>query len=417
MTSRQPKRLLNSVAVAGLLLSTGAAAAPGDHIRAGNLTVTPSLSAGFQYRSNAFRQTSNPQGAGNGVLTPAVVAKLQSKDVSFELNGRYGLQKYLFLTNVDDPAARRQRISALDRFNNVNLGTGFKVTTQPVGVHADFALALVNNPSDLDLNSDDPYTTQFRNELNTGIDFSPGPALQISPGFSYTWTQYFVPTTDAVRDPFNARNSYQPTLDVVYRFLPRTSFVANASYSFNRWADNAPEAGDGAIQVNDSDLGRVTAGVQGRLTERLKVVLSAGTGFGKFSDGLPLGALPGLIAVVSGTYDVLPEHSVTVGYRKSFFDSFFTNSVSVSSFEGRWNGKYGEKLSSNLALGTRFERYDGDSVDNRRDQVTRLNAGLAYKFNSWAGMGVDGGWLQRRSTATAAEYDDIRAGVNAVFTY
>lgn len=417
MTSQQPNGLLKALALAGVLGSAAASAAPGDHIRSGNLTVTPSVRLGFDYRSNAFRAATDPQGTGGAVIAPGVKAHLKEKEVDFNLGASYSIQKYLFLGGVDDTGARRQLISNLDRFNNIQLDSGLKVKSQPVGATLGYNLVLRNNPSDIDLDSDDPYTTQFRNAVNAGLDISPGAALTITPGFAYTWTQYFVPSNDAVREAFNTKSAYRPRINLSYRFLPRTAFVSSVSYTLNRWKDNAPEVDGATLPVNDSGLGRAEVGVRGRLTERLKVVLSAGSGFGKFSDGLSLNPLTGLVAVVAGTYNVMPNHSVNLGFRKSFFDSFFTNSVSVASIQGGWNGKYGEKLNSSLSLGTRFETYDGPIT--RNDQVTRLNANLGYNFTNWAQANVGGGWLQRRSDPDhpEVEYDDVNVRLNAVFTY
>ncbi|MCB9671758.1 MAG: outer membrane beta-barrel protein [Alphaproteobacteria bacterium] len=417
MTLRQPVRLLKSLSLFFALASSSAIAAPGDHIRSGNLTVTPSLGVGLTYRSNAFRTPTNPMGTGFGALTPGVTVSSESRDLKLALGGSYTLQKYLFLTNTPDVDARRERISNLDRFNNVNLDASFSaLPSGTVGFGGQYQLVLRNNPSSVDIDSDDPYTTQFRNNLGAHLDLRPGPALTISPGFGYTWTQFFLPTNDAVRDPFNTRNAYVGRVNANWRFLPRTSAVMLASYTANRWADPNPSSGGAVTTVNNSNLGSIQAGVQGRVSERLRVVLRAGSGFGGFQNSTSLGFVNGLQAVVQGTYDVTEQHNVMLGFRKSFFDSFFTNSVSVASIVAGWNGKYGDAFSSSLNIGTRFEHYDGPVT--RNDQVTKLDLGLKYDVNEWANVGLQGGWLQRRSpSAPAAEYDVIDAGVQATFTY
>ena len=148
------------------------------------------------------------------------------------------------------------------------------------------------------------------------------------------------------------------------------------------------------------------------------MIARIGSGFGSFQNSTRLEPITGLMGALQATYSLTEAHAVSAGIRKSFFDSFFTNAVSVVSIQGGWNGKYGDRLSSTLNLGTRFESYDGPTAGDRRDQVTRLNLGLQYNVNSWSNVGVRGGWLQRSSPENPqVEYDDINAGVNATFTY
>lgn len=419
MLFRQPFRLLKKISVVaagtGLLLST-ASAAPGDHLRAGNLTVTPSIGFGFGYRSNAFRTASDPSGSGVGTVRPSVDASLVTPDVKFNLGANYTAQKYVFLTNTA-PAVRANRIAALDRFNNVMANAGMVVApTGPVGLSLAASTRLNNNPSNIDLDSDDPYTTSFANSVSAGLDLRPGPALEITPGFGYSWTQFFVPDADADREPFNARSSYGPTLNAAWRFLPRTNLVFSSKYTVNRWETNTPSIGGATVAVNNSGLGRASIGVQGRITERLRLIARIGSGFGKFQNSTSLGAVNGLMGALQATYGVSDSHSVSAGIRKSFFASFFTNSVSVVAITGGWNGRYGDKLTSSLNLGTRFEHYDGPLT--RNDMVTQLRAGLGYKINNWSHTGINAGWLQRSSPENpSVEFDDVNVGANINFVY
>jgi hypothetical protein len=422
MLSRQPFRLSKCAATAALIAlgsfaSGTAAAAPGDHLRAGNLVVTPGLGVGLEFRSNAFRTPSNPSASGIGVLIPRVQAKLEGPDVLFTGQARYSLQKYLFLSNTPD-AVRAQRIAALDRFNNFSVNAGLDVARGgPVGLQLNANSTLNNNPVNIDLDSDDPYTTSFNNVVGAGLVLRPGPALSITPGFQYRWTQFFVPENDANRDPFNTRQSYVPQLNAAWQFLPRTRLVFNSSYTLNRWADQTPEIGGANVAVNNSNLGRATIGVQGRITERLRLLANVGSGFGRFVNSTSLGAVDGLLANLQASYAVTEQHSINAAVRKSFFDSFFTNSVSIVALSGGWNGSYGDnKLVSNLTIGTRFEDYDGPL--QRRDQVTNINARLGYNFTPWAQGNLGGGFLQRASPDNPlVEFEDVNVRAQMNFTY
>lgn len=419
MSLQQPFGLLMKCGSVALLLASAspAFAAAGDHIRSGSLVVTPKLGVGLQYRSNAFRTQAEPAATGLGTLTPGVDAVADTPDVNFRLGGSYTLQKYAFLTNNGSPDERAERISSLDRFNTFAVNANLDILPSgPVGLYVKDRIGLQNNPSDIDIDSDDPYSTQFRNELSAGLSIRPGPALEFQPGFRYGWTQFFVPDEDAQRDPFNTRNAYTGVLRATWSFLPRTNFVFNSEYTVNRWSDSLVDINGAALAVNDSGLGRVDAGIQGRLTERLRLIARVGSGFGSFSDDSRLDAVHGLLAALQADYKVAESHSVSAGVRKSFFDSFFSNSVSVVSLQGAWTGRYGESFTSMLNIGTRFEDYDGPT--DRRDQVTKLGLGLGYDINDWSNLRLNGGWLQRRSPSSpGSEYDDVNLGLQANFQY
>lgn len=401
------------------LLSNTAVAAPGDHIRVGDdFVITPDVDVGFEYRSNAFRADQAAQGTGALRVAPGISITGQTPSVTFGLDGEYSLRKYLFLANPENLPQEEiaQRIANLDRFNDFAFGAKLSaLRDRTVGVSLADRVILRNNPNDNVIDSDDPYATQIRNTLNGGLDIRPGPALHIQLGGQWAHSVFFVPTDEVRREAFNVRDSYGPNTQVKWMFFPRTAFVFNASYMINNWQTAQPDLAGGTITVPDSQAIKVDTGVQGRLTERLRLLARVGFGAQIFEEGPNLTAPNALLFTLQGDYDVADGHKITAGYRKSFSDSFFTNSVSLNALYARWRGQYAGNLSTNLEIGTRFEGYTG--ATERKDIVTQLGAGVHYKIQEWASAGVDGGWLQRASTDDIVEYDDVRVLVGGTFTY
>jgi hypothetical protein len=308
------------------------------------------------------------------------------------------------------------QISNLDRFNDFNFGAKLQaLRDRAVGVHlADRAL-LRNNPNDTDIESDDPYATQIQNVLSGGLDIRPGPALELGLSGNWSHTAFFVPTNEQRREVFNVRDRVGPELNVKWLFFPRTAFVFNASYNTVLWRDADPDVAGGTITVPNSQAVKIDTGIQGRLTEKLRLLARVGFGAQIFQEGANLTPGNGLLFTLQGDYDVAEAHTVTLGYRKNFTESFFTNSVALNALYGRWKGSYANRVTTNLELGTRFESYNGST--ERNDVVTQLNAGFDVKVQPWASVGLEGGWLQRRSTDDLVEYDDVRGLLGARFYY
>ncbi|MEZ4321404.1 MAG: outer membrane beta-barrel protein [Myxococcota bacterium] len=401
-----------------MLLGTAANAAPGDHLRAGDAVITPDLKLGFQYRSNAFRAESNPQGTGALQIVPGVAVTLDTPQISFGLDARYQLNKFLFLGNPEGFSTDQisAQIGNLDRFNAFNVGADLNVLKdRQVSLRLGDNVLMQNNPNDSIPESDDPYASQFRNSLQGGIIGRPGPALSIDVGGKWQYSQFFVPTAEVQREPLNTRNSYGPTLDLKYSFLPRTAFVVDGSFFWNSWKDPDPTIGTLEFPTPNSRHLQFRTGVQGRISERFRVVAKVGYGTAWYDDGNNLSALGGLLVALQGDYNVTQQHVITLGYRKNFVDSFFTNTATHNSIYGRWKGQYGDRVTSSLDYALRFEGYNG--AIERQDIVNQLRAGVDIKASDWLFTNVGAGWLSRMSTDDLVEYSDVSANLGVTFTY
>lgn len=414
-------RSLGLSLIAGMTLASATALAkPGDHIRLGKTVITPSLSLGFQWRSNAFRADTQPQAAGNLNITPKVSALLDTPDVNFVLDAAYTARKFVFITNPqgfgDDE--RRSQIRALDRFNSVSAGLKIDgLRTRQVGLNLSERFIVANNPNDRDVLEENPYVTQIRNTVSGGVSVRPGPALSVGLNANWGWARFFEPGIEGPRRALNTRNTYGPSLQVKWLFLPRTAWVFNLSYTYNNWSNENVDPNTGT-QVTDSHFIRGTTGLQGRLTERLKVVARVGYGTGLYfrSNDPGTSGLGGILVALQGTYTLTDRHNISAGYRKTFFDSYFTNVNQVNAVYARWNGKYGSRFSSSLSYGLRFENFRG--LVARNDIVNQLSLGLGVKIAEWWNVNANGSWVQRRSREQdLVEYDDFRAGLSTTLLY
>ncbi len=412
-----------------------AAAAPGDHVRAGDLTATPEVDLGMEYRTNTYRAPTDPTPGANLRVAPRLDLDVDTTDNAFRLAGQWEVRKFLFVA-ADDPDLRAEQIQALDRFNDFNVrGELDLLSSRPVGLVLNESAALRNNQTDRGVLGK-PFVTQVRNVLGGGVRVSPGDALHIVPGGQWSYDDYRIPDVDATRTRFNSRNAYGPTLNVKWDFFPRTSLVLDGSTTFNRWVDNEVPVVDltsgetTSLDLPDSTFVKVRTGIRGRLTERVLLDLYAGYGQALYQASLTgavseaaasLRGLEGLLAAVQARYKLIRESDqsaeVGVGYKRDFEDSFFTNYVSYDyAFANAAFDVAGFR--PRMQYGMRFERYSGAVV--RNDVLSRLDAELGYQFRDWGRVSGGMFWQQRAVAQAAyqsAEYDDFTFRVATTWSY
>ena len=323
-----------------------ALAAPGDHIRVGALEIIPSVGAGAEYRTNVYRRETNGVAASNVLVSPALTAKAAGEDHAFQAGVDWELRKFFFVGDADRGAAGNfdGRVQNLDRFNEFSANVGLdNFKRNAVGLRLNNRTALQNWTIDRPV-SDLPYSSQFRNAASLGVRVNPGPALEFVPGARWTFDDFqsFRPA-DGVERFSNIRNSYGPTLDAGWAFLPRTSLVLRGSYLVHNWQRNELESDDqldGGVLLPDSRHLKVWTGLDGRLTEKLFLQLLAGYGSAAYSiDGLTgvAGQEAQVGAGVTGPrrllfktqvrYDLTPSTErrtgtkFSVGYLRDFRDS------------------------------------------------------------------------------------------------
>ena len=77
-----------------VLVSQPGFAKPGEHIKAGNALLKPSLSLGMEYRTNVLQSPTDPKGGPNLFVQPGFDVESKTPDTHFTLTSLYTLRKY-----------------------------------------------------------------------------------------------------------------------------------------------------------------------------------------------------------------------------------------------------------------------------------------------------------------------------------
>lgn len=402
--------------LASVLLPAIAAAEPGEHIRAGEATITPSISIGSETRTNVYHAEDSATVGTNLMVAPGIEISTSSAAIDFSAHGNYELRKYF-------------SDAALDRYNDFDIGADLSAgKTSPIGLRLSEGVGLRNFAAETSI-TQRPYQSQFRNQTTGAIVLRPGGALEFSVGGLFAYDDYKTPGSDG---SFNRKSSYGPTLEAAWKFFPRTAVLVSGSYTFVDWANNTLTLEDGstplgsALGVADSQQLRLRAGLRGRVTERLVVEVLAGYGSGNYDEtsvstgeggafDLDVNGLQRLLVNVNGRYTFGEGDTLTVGYDKNFEDSFFTNFNAYNRIYGSIDAMFGPKFGAGARVDSRFEAYQGEVI--RDDIYITGGVNAAYYFKDWASIGVNGGVTQRTSNNAEAEYTDFLVAAQASFVY
>lgn len=424
-----PRRLL----AATLLVPAVAVAGPGDGIQlGGDATLSPRIAAGFEYRTNVYREEVDPEGGGWLRLAPGLTLGASSKKNEVVLDGEWELQKYLFVESTDVLSSGDQ-VKRLDRFDNFTVDfRGDFLKDRKVGLQLSNTSLLRSTSTDADY-SDAPFATQFRDELEGGLRLTPSKALTSEIHGSYAYDEFRLPPVgDAKPEVFNQRHTYGPVLTGRYAFLPRTAWVLDARVLLFNWTENvvaanpADPGGESELNKPDSTHVKVKTGIQGQYTDKVSADLLVGYGVALYDEAGAGGAeaadaaadvtgLDGLLLEAQVRYRTTEKTLLGLGYRRDFMDSWVTNYIRYDYVFAQFSGTVAKSFRPLIRYGIRLEDYQGDLP--RNDVVNRLDLGLDWLAQDWAVVGATVGWQQRASSLDDLEYDDVRVGLHATLTY
>lgn len=458
----QLRGVIGVIALSGGLPS--AYAAPGDHVRAGEWVITPSVATGFEYHSNIYLADGydNPVvGAPSWEFDPRIEAALDQPDNHVELGAGYHLKKF-----IDFKPGDFANVQNLDRFTDADASLGLDLLKRGlVGVRVDDRFSVQNWPSELATSDVSANIVVTSNDLTGGLVVRPGSALEIVPSGMLGVDNYNVPfdLLEAYQDNPNLNNrfSYGPALKASWRFLPRTSLLVQGSVTWNRWNDNlvaavGPDSDLGVygeyIGKPDSLFWRASGGLRGQLTTKVSAELSAGFGQGFYDEETVVAdsGLPGSSAEVDTTGADLNEETfardlksfeeglllnaqvawkpekgqmLVLGYRKDFQDAFFTNYVAYNYAFVRYEGTLWEQMTANAEAAVRLDAFHGEI--SRKDVDVKLSVAAAWKFNEWLSATGGLGWNQRAcgdancadDTFYSSQYDDFFGTLGVKLTY
>ena len=417
-----------------------ARAEPGDHIRTGDAEIIPSVMVGSEYRTNVYLEQGLQGGGATAVnpgfnlqVVPRVEIALTGADITLDLDAYYELTKYL-----------TPGLGNLDQFTDFGLGGTLVVLPDALlGVKLDERM-MHEGTEDEATYSDHAYTSHFSNESTGQLSVHPGGALEIDGGGTFLYDDYNVPST---ADPnnsvdLNERVGYGPALNGQWKFLPKTAVVANAYYRWFDWQNNTLDAaGDegqptdegSVIAVPDFTAWHLETGIRGRFTERLVLEFLVGYGQmiydesssdagGDYAEG-DIGADltsfgDGFTTTVGLNYTPEENHQLSVGYQKSFEDSYFTNYMTYHLAYFRYRGVFARDWSLQTEMSYRYESFVGEIT--RQDNVLGANLDGVYQLSDFAALGLGAGWTERSSADgqhPEIEYDDVNVHIQATFTY
>lgn len=464
-----------------LLWCLPASAEPGDHIRVGKAEITPSIRTGFEFHSNVYQKETGEGdniGAPFWFLHPSAEVKLDGPWVVFSLVTGYSIRVY-----IDPDPKDSHPVDKLNRFNDVDVTTSAQfLPNRPVGFKLSDRFSVQDTPTDLDQASakDEPINVvHTNNALDGGVIFRPGSALDVNALGSFSVDYYHVP--DAYVDAYpdllirpennymNNRLSGGPTVNSVWRFLPKTSLVGMVGLNWNDWEANLiPSWTTGAdgyvgdvVAKPNSMAWRTSWGVKGQISTRLAASIEAGfgqmyydeTSVTGYNDTLPTGFEAssielelrggenaenyardltsfgeGLLISAQASYTPIRGQSMTLAFRKDFQDILFSNYSAYYATTFRYDGRFFDRLGVGLEYAMRLDRYHGEIV--RGDWSHRLKLEGGWQFTKYLTASLGTGWTARYCadtncqdpvnpliTFTQVQYDDLWVQGSATFTY
>lgn len=443
------------------LASSDAVARPGDHIRAGDVVLTPSVDVGANVHSNIYLadgSDNSPAIAAPAVLVqPRLKLVLSRKDFEFDWEVGYHLKKFID-TQPDDAF----RVTNLDRYNEVDSTLDLVALQRSfIGLKLGDVFSVSNYPAELATSQNNANVIVTSNDLKGGFTVRPGSALDIDLLGQFGVDNYNIPGAlqeDSTDFTFNNRASYGPMLNANWRFLPKTTIISDNSVVWYKWKDNlipalGPEVEAASygnyIGKPDGMAWRSQWGVKGQFTQKLSAQAEVGFGQAYYDEATVIeqaGSLSGnsaeldtslggetfsrdLTAFSEGflvnaqlAYAPIRNHTVTLGYRKDFQDAVFTNYVVYNYGFLRYNGLYASRLGVGGEFGLRLDSYHGEVYRNDLNLTARLD--LGFKFTEYLNARLSGGWAQRScgdancaGTFYASQYDDFYGefGVNVAY--
>jgi hypothetical protein len=371
---------------------------------------------------------------------------IESDGASTSLNvfGQHDARKFL--------GADLSRLDRVRDFKFVSSIDAMKNST--VGIQLGQAVQVMSDPNDSTAGYSYPgsdeivffdeassYNTRLANRTQFGTVLRFGPTLVLKAGGGFHYDDYRSPVgAQYSLESTNRRSGYGPNGEVAWTFFPRTAVVLASSYTVYRWANNTLDAsgdsgglGEYVIIPNSAHL-KMEAGLRGRLTERLVIVVMGGYGSADYdaesssisatgaeADAAAVGfdadvkGLEGLLVSGQARYRIGASQNISATYLKNFTDVFFTNFATFHDIGVGWDGEFGERLNATVGGSVRLENYKGEVT--RQDQRLRLIGSTGVKIADWSNVTLSAAYLQRISSSDSSSFSDFKTQLGFNFTY
>ena len=437
-------------------------AGPGDHIRSGDAVITPSVMTGIEAHSNLYLADGGGQSpevsAMAWVLRPRLQVDLNARTVAFNLGAGYGLKTFIdFYPDDDFHPENADRFADLDADMALVLFPQSKVGVKLNDRFQNEALA-AELPTSAGVGT--ANVVHSGNDFSGGVVLRPGSALAFDVLGQFGVDSYAIPLELTTEDnaSFNGRTQYGPIINGTWKFLPKTSMIANFSYNFLRWDSNLIEALGPDVEGSsigsyigkpDADAWRLNAGVTGQFTQKLAA--SAQFGFGQMiydeqsvlddpkADGLAGSSNElnqvgdetfatdtsigdGVLVNLQVSYAPRRGHTLSAGYRKDFQDVMFSNFVAYNHVFIRYEGTIQNRLGVGGELSYRLDNFHGEVARSDQNLLAKVNA--SYKLTPYLSAGASGSWVRRACASSdcdgtfySTQYDDFSGTLGATFAY
>lgn len=440
----QERRVCKIPALLVLLWATPVWAEAGDHIHVGQSEIIPSVQVATEYQTNPYLE----EGTADDPLNPGTSLKLRpqlqwnynTNDLKLNTGFGWGMRQYL-----SSDLAGLNYYSDFDTLVQANVlpdsNVGFKLTENlrnraraaDVGNEEKLAEADVIGATEANMR-------RLTNETLALVAWHPGGALTADVGGHFLLDRYTFPERSVPEgeQADNEKLAFGPNVEIQWRFFPKTSLVFDASLEKFDWTPN--------VRVSDAEGSSATAkadglglqgslGVRGRVTDKVSVNLMGGYGYISYNEdtiqsttgisadelaavGTDLKGLDGLIAIGEMVYTPSENHSVTLGARKEFADTYFTNYLDYVNLYGRYQGKFFDRLGVVGEVAFRMEDYVGTT--NREDNFLRTRLDLAWRTTTFLDLGAGVIYTGRTNTDGSNDsinYRNVLAVFGATVTY
>ena len=377
----------------------------------------PGLRFTAAYQSNVYKTDAEAEADLALQISPHVWLKHESSKANFSIGGEYILKKYTnaFVDSAVDPVGHRDLDIFLNYMMAVDLVTSpegkfsFVVGDQLSRYSTEFDNA--NAKGDAGATGwQSPLLRQYSlmdrlaNDAHIGVAVRPGSSLEIEGLFHGDLAKYSGAQKQGINDDVTGRRTYgmsldlYGTVDVRYRFFPRTSMLFSADFGHVTWLTDLQESLGGNtdpalanLNQYDSDHWRIWFGLQGKLSRKISVQGMIGYGNAYFKDSpedtagdLRGGA--GILGRVQAHWTPLATQRFTLGFQRDYRHVYFSNYYITTSPYLRYNGQIAGFLLPSAAFSYALRQYSGD-VD-RKDHEIRAGANLDFQLSQWLKMGA-----------------------------
>jgi hypothetical protein len=410
-----------SAVLFGILPNANAATT--DYLGTGGIQVKPSLSIGGEYRSNLYLDEGEigggpPEVSGTSILiNPILLLESTGSSANLKMGVGYGARTFMDdeLTNLNSFNDGRFTFNAnvLPKSKvSLNLSETFISNNRPVNhQNAESALLRV-----------------YDNTTRAALAFGPSSVLKLSLGGSYGFKQINgVKNVDGERDIINQKNVYGGTWNLTWSFLPKTNLFIDGAYLTNDWSNDTIATDLSDVTINDSGSWYTVAGINGQITSKTLVRLTAGYGGAKYgedgggedgsNDASVDSLTDGLHTSVGLTFYPSSNQRVILTYQRAFEDVYFTNYSIYNQIEAGYSLDVFDRVNLYTNTNVRQDNYDGP-VD-RNDVRIGAGVGTTIRIQKFMGLSAGSNWkrLVSQDGLSEIEYDDLSINLALKFGY